>query len=314
MVLVKTSHHDIWNRDQVAIDIVKELIETGKAEVSLNCEGPCADSIHLYKMLDYICEKFNFNKSNINIHTVNFEEHHNEYNIIKTTQHWISSTLTAFNRLKFIPDKNVEKNLFGLMYNVPSWDRLCLLSHVYHNVKSPSMLFCNGTWESHKYNSYYLNTVTDYCPTEIYSIVNFLKSNPSPALDDLTDKPISAEDLLKVTTHYNNFFVDIVSETYTHGLSFFITEKTLRPILTKTPFIINGPKGYLSTLKSDYGIQSFDQWWDESYDQYQNYDRIKKIYQVIDYLDNLSISDRKLMYHNMTKVLDHNYQILSKLL
>ncbi len=313
MTIVKTNHHDIWDRDHVATSIIKELIETGTANVFLNQEGPCADSIGLYSMLDFICEKFNFKKSQINIHTVNFEEIHTEYNIIKNKQHWVGSCLDAFKEIKFVANKDVTKNLFGLVYNVPSWDRLCLLSYVYHNVNQPSMLFCNGTWEAHRYNSFYLNTVTNFCPNEIYNIVDFLKSNPKPALNDLDDKPTTAEKMLKVIDLYNDFFIDIVSETYTQGLSFFITEKTLRPMLAKTPFIIQGPQGYLSTLKSDYGFKTFDRWWDESYDQMQNYDRIKKIYQVIDHINTLSDNDTLSMYADMTQVLEHNYQILQDL-
>jgi hypothetical protein len=256
---------------------------------------------------------FGFSKRNITIQTRNSEEIHPDYNIVKNSQGWIDSCLLSFDKLNFVANKNIGKNLFGLIYNVPSWDRLCLLSHVYHSNKNSSLLFCNGTWEGHKYNSFYLNTITDFCPNEIYKIVDFLKSNPKSALDDLTNKPVTAESMLKVASLYNDFFIDVVAETYNQGLSFFITEKTLRPILTRTPFIINGPQGFLSTLKSDYGFCSFDRWWDESYDNYQNYDRVKKIYQVINYIDSLSHSDLVSMYKDMQEVLEHNYQTLQNL-
>ena len=77
-----------------------------------------------------------------------------------------------------------------------------------------------------------------------------------------------------------------------------------------TPFVIFGPQGFLSNLKSRYGFKTFEQWWDESYDDYQNYERITKIYKVIDYLDSLSMSDREAMYKDMQPILLHNYQTL----
>jgi hypothetical protein len=313
MINILTSHNHIWESERVVVEIIKQYQDRGFVELSMNNEGPCADSIGLYKLLDNIVEKFGFSKEKITIQTRNREEIHPQYNIIKHPQWWIKSCLLSFDKLNFAANKNVGKNLFGLIYNVPSWDRLCLLSHVYHNNKNSSLLFCNGTWEAHKYNSLYLNTITDFCPNEIYKIVDFLKSNPKSALDDVNNKPVTAESMLKVATLYNDFFIDVVAETYNQGLSFFITEKTLRPILTKTPFIINGPQGFLSTLKSDYGFRSFDRWWDESYDSYQNYDRIKKIYQVIDYIDSLSHSDLVSMYKDMQEVLEHNYQTLQNL-
>jgi len=310
MITVKTSHHHIWDPDRVAVDIIKEMIETGSANVFMNNEGPCGDSIQLYKMLDYICEKFSFDKSKITIHTINFEENHHEYVICKKKQHWISSTKRAFQNLSFTPNKKVNKNLFGLIYNVPNWDRLCLSSYVHRSTRNQSLIFCNGSWEPYRYNSFYLNSVTEYCAEEIYNIVDFLKSNPRPALDDSYEKPLTAESMLRVVKYYNDFFIDIVAETYSHGATFFITEKTLRPILTLTPFIHYGPKGFLSTLKSDYGFKTFDRWWDESYDDLQNYDRIRKIYQVIDYLDSLSIAEREKMYEEMMPTLLHNYNCL----
>jgi hypothetical protein len=64
---------------------------------------------------------------------------------------------------------------------------------------------------------------------------------------------------------YNNFAVDIVTETnfdYPHQ---YITEKIFRPILMTTPFVVFGPAGTLQYLKS-YGFESFGDIWDESYD------------------------------------------------
>jgi hypothetical protein len=313
MVLVKTGHSKIWEPAQVASDIIKEYYQNGTVIVSLNGEGPCASEIGIFNLLDYVCESHGISKSKIVIETVNFEEKHYEYTIRKAPQHWIAKTVSSFKSINFECAKQVDQKLFGCLYNVPSWDRLCLLAYIQRTTKNQSILHCNGTWEPHKYNSYYLDSVTDYCSAEFFNIANYLKTNPTSALQDLTDKPVIANDMLKVITLYNNFFVDIVAETYSQGLTFFITEKTLRPMLARTPFIIHGPCGYLSTLKSDYGIKTFDRWWDESYDQLQNYDRIKKIYQIIDYLDRLTVSERVSMYNEMSEVLEHNRKQIMKM-
>ena len=45
----------------------------------------------------------------------------------------------------------------------------------------------------------------------------------------------------------------------------FISEKTLRALLTKTPFVMFGPSGTLSYLQS-FGFETFNDIWDESYD------------------------------------------------
>ena len=315
MVKVLTSHNKIWNTPQVVADIIKEYQANNQVEIDLNHEGPCADSVGLYTILDYLCLQFEFQPERIFIHTSNFEETHPRYQIKKNPPFWIPGTVEAFKEKNFISSKKDNLKLFGAVYNVPSWDRLCLSAYLTQHVQHKSVVHVNGVWQGSKYNSYYFDTVTDFCPTEFFNISNFLKSLPTPALDDLADgkKPILAADMLKVLPLYNDFFIDIVAETYTHGLCFFITEKTLRPILALTPFILHGPQGYLSTLKSDYGFKTFDQYWDESYDGYQNYERIQQIYKVIDYIDNKSDSELVSMYNDMTDILEHNYNRLQEL-
>lgn len=313
MVNVITSHHKIWNLDQVIISMVSEYLSTGCLEVDLYNEGPCADSVGLYKILDQLCSSLNIPKSKIVIHTWNFEETHPEYKIMYKEQYWIIPTVETFKQLDFVPKKTFPKKLFGCLFNVPSWDRLCLLSYIHFHTQKPSFLHCNGIWEGSKYNSFYLNEVTDFFPEQIFEIVDFLKTGPTPVLNDLNSsnltKPDQPSDTLKVIHTYNDFFIDIVAETYTQGLTFFLTEKTLRPMLALTPFIIQGPRSFLSTLKSDYKIKSFDKWWNEDYDNFEGKDRIKRIFKVIDHINTFSETDWANIYQEMQPILKHNQKI-----
>ena len=316
MVTVITGHTQIYNLGNLAADIIKEYQENNFAVINLNGEGPCCDSIELYKILDYICQEFKFKKSNISIMTCNSEEAHPEYNIVHKTQHWIHGTYKGiiskgYKKEVFYKTKQFN-NLFGCLYNVPSWDRLCLLSHIDKNVH-PSLLACNGVWKDREYNSYYLNDVTDYAPTEIFNIVDFLKQGIGPLPGHPGHKIITYDGMADILPFYNNFFIDMVAETYIHGLTFFITEKTIRPIYAMTPFIINGSQGFLSSLKTNYGFKSFDRYWDESYDNYQNYERIQKIYKVIDYIDTKSTVELQDMYNDMTEILEFNHDRLCEI-
>lgn len=316
MVIVTTGHSIIYDIDKLVIDIVKEYQTTNTAIVDLKNEGPCCDAIELYKILDRICSEFNFKKSNISIITCNAEEKHSEYKIVIKSQHWIPGTYNAikfknYNKNHFLKTKKLD-NLFGCLYNVPSWDRLCLLSHIDKN-KHSSLLACNGVWRDHEYNSYYLNDVTDYAPSEIFNIVDFLKKDIGPLPGHPGHKIVTYEGMADVLPFYHNFFIDMVAETYVHGLTFFITEKTIRPIYAMTPFIIHGSQGFLSSLKTNYGFKSFNEYWDESYDNYQNYERIQKIYKVIDYIDNKSNTELQEMYNDMTDILEFNHDRLCEI-
>lgn len=314
MIKVITSHNHIWEPQDVALDIVQSFQTLGYAVIEMNGEGPCADSVGLYKILNSLCAKFGFDKKNITIVTGNREETHSEYNIIKKPNSWLKQTYKTSINNKFLPEhfdskKQIGKNLFGCLYNIPSWNRLCLASYIKYHTSRPSLLACNGTWQPHEHNSIYLNPVTDFCAQEFANIARLLNDGIDPLPEHPGHKPNENENTL-ILKWYNDFFIDMVAETYSNGLTFFPTEKTFRPMFAHTPFLIFGPQGFLSTLKSDFGFKTFDKWWDESYDQYQNYERIRQIYKVIDFVDQCSDSDLVTMYQQMQPVLQHNFRQL----
>lgn len=300
-----------------AAEIIAEYQQHGQAEIDLQQEGPCADHVGLYALLDTVCSKFGFDRSRITIYTANSEETHPEYRIVEQPRwHWATMRRTLAEK-RITPDqfqhKQLDQYLLSCFYNIPSWDRLCLLSRVKSTVQSSCMLSCNGVLQGHEYNSFELDRIIEFCPQELNNIVDYINSNPQPLPDHPNpgvDQKPTPQRQLDVLDRYNQVFVDLVGETYIHGLTFYPTEKTWRPIYALTPFVISGPQGFVDNLRSRYGIQTFSQWWDESYDDCQNYQRIEKIYQVIEFLDSLTLSDRHTMYQEMLPTLRHNQQII----
>lgn len=316
MITVFTSHNDIYDKEGLTADIIKEYQTNYSATIFFNFEGPSAESVGLYKLLDMVCDKFMFDKSNITIITCNAEEFHNEYKIIIDSQHWFDKCVEQYNKfgfnfLQFKNKKKIDNNLFlfGCLYNIPSWNRLSLLSYIKFNIKSPSLLACNVSITEGNHNTLGLNRIINECPTELFNIVDYLKTNPMPLPGHPGHKPESWENM-EITKFYNDFFIDVVAETYTDGLTFFVTEKTIRPMLALTPFVVFGPQGFLSNLQARHGFKTFNKWWDESYDHFSGYERVKKMYEVIDYLDALSVKEKNDMYTDMQEVLDFNFQLV----
>jgi hypothetical protein len=63
-----------------------------------------------------------------------------------------------------------------------------------------------------------------------------------------------------------------------------------------------------------YGIQTFDEFWDESYDQEENHEsRLIKIFRIIDYINSFSIDELKELYIKMLPILEHNYRIIQNI-
>ena len=121
----------------------------------------------------------------------------------------------------------------------------------------------------------------------------------TPSKDDFYEWPRQVEPL---HFYYKNMFVDIVQETDLHTC--FTTEKTLRPIIFKTPFLLMAGKGTLQKLK-DIGFKTFDYWWSEDYDNFSNRDRMEKILDIVEWISVQYNVDK--FKEEMTDILEHNY-------
>ena len=110
---------------------------------------------------------------------------------------------------------------------------------------------------------------------------------------------------LEVEAHKETF-VSIVSETRYFN-SLFFSEKTFKPIYCLQPFIIINANGSLEHLKN-LGFQTFNKWWDESYDEAPTLrDKLQKIKDIIKRLSKLSDKELHDMYQEMEPILIHNY-------
>lgn len=102
---------------------------------------------------------------------------------------------------------------------------------------------------------------------------------------------------------YRHSWCEVVPETlYQHGHYF--TEKTIKPMITKTPFFVVSTPGYLSYLRN-MGFQTFESIIDESYDHYPDIkDRVAHMLEQLKYVIDQGITK---FYSAAGPILDHNY-------
>jgi hypothetical protein len=103
---------------------------------------------------------------------------------------------------------------------------------------------------------------------------------------------------------YNRTQFSVVVETdMDMSDNIFLTEKTMKPLALKHPFIILGNTGSLALLKSA-GFETFENIFDESYDSVPNYlDRIDNVYNQV---KNYNFSG----YSKLTEdKIEHNYNL-----
>ena len=107
------------------------------------------------------------------------------------------------------------------------------------------------------------------------------------------------------SSDYGHQIIEVVLETIFDDSKISLTEKSLRPIATATPFIVAGPPGSLQYLRH-YGFQTFSPWINEAYDKEpDSHARLTMIVQELQRLANLSHAD-------FGRVLDHCQQIAYK--
>jgi hypothetical protein len=299
---IKPADSFIWNLSELVDFLIAHQNQT--IIIENGTEGCCASLVGLYHWLD----KFKF--AEVIIETSNLLERHSTYKI-KHVLPWkfvevstpVESEYHTWNK----------KSIFGTVYGRPLWHRLGIGSHLltHHStisevgiVADPADQDCRELFE--------LEQLWQYHPA---SIVNFAKTqNQLPAIHPnigkytpgtrLTDGFVSQSKHI-----YCNFLIDIVAETFTSGNCFFITEKTIRPMLLKKPFIIFGSQNYLAYLRQ-LGFRTFGDFWNEEYDGYTQADRYTRILDLINWLSTLGIDKLEKMYWDMQYTLDHNYNLL----
>lgn len=109
---------------------------------------------------------------------------------------------------------------------------------------------------------------------------------------------------------YSDVFVDVVNESRFAQPTANYSEKVLRPMFYKKPFILVAPPHTLHYLKMQ-GFESFSEFWDESYDAMEDHEsRLFAIFKLIDRINRTPINELQDMYQKMLPILEHNRKLL----
>ena len=311
MINLLNRDREIFDLPLRTVDIVQEYQNTNNVVIHTNSEGVCLHSAKFYPALDYICDKFNIDRSRVTIVTNNVEEAHTNYQILVRDNHWIAKCKPIFNYK--LDAKSAELKHVGCFLGKANWHRLILSAWLHTNYKEKSLLTMHYDPQSERHRlESGMTDINVFAPEELLPVAQFVKHCPIILDEGFIDYTIGPPTHYNIIHQYKNIFVDAVVETYVSGQSFFPTEKTLRPIIAQTPFVIMGPAGYLGNLRR-MGFQTFDRWWSEDYDNYSNYERLCQIKQVLDgifKLDNNNLHD---LLVDMQSTLEHNRTHLQKM-
>lgn len=133
-------------------------------------------------------------------------------------------------------------------------------------------------------------------------------------LDSHNFSRFPVEDRLEDTTvWYDKTYLSLVSETNFESNIIHMTEKTIKPIIFKQPFIIVGSANTLKYLKF-LGFKTFSDFWDEGYDQDLDYkSRMLKIVKICKKLSKWTHHEWLSFYNNTREIREHNFNNLANL-
>ena len=308
MILFANSDSTIWNRDQLIIDIARAMSAGQPVELNTIDEGPCAESLGLYTLLDSMCDQFNYPKDQVSLRTCNLAEQHPEYTIdIDPCMYYLNAA-----RQHQLPAHAKQlKYHFGHFVGHSNKYRLALASYLNSNYGqlAQQTYHCNLQDDYHRPFIGLEDLMTEgYSVANIDSALELIRQSPK-TIDNIDAYPILNPTTLNITKLYPEFFVELVSLTYFSGNTFYIDEKIWRPILMRTPFIVQGPQYFIQRLRV-LGFKTFSDFWDEGYSEDPSDWQINEIKRVLDYIAQQPVEQLVKWTADMQCIVEHNYNRL----
>lgn len=156
-----------------------------------------------------------------------------------------------------------------------------------------------------------LNRFSDNAKNKIISEHQYLSSNPIVWDAKIIKKTgrareLNPRDQFKNIPSVASAFVNVVTETRYSSFMPNVSEKTIKPMAVRRPFVLLGPVGTLAHLRS-LGFKTFEKWWSEKYDQETDHSkRLEMVYDIVKSINDMSFDDLSTMLSEMSDVLDHN--------
>lgn len=289
----------LWNQ----IGLLRFLsANVGKDIVlAIDPEAICLNTLGLYDILD--CFKFN----SVQIITANPFEYHPRYQI---KQSGLTNWLDQARPIQSHFHQWNKNKIFFCLYGRPTAGRLGLAAHLYQNhAKISHIHFSTGT-DADELSQFELDKLLSWDIDSIESLGQLIKKFPLLLSERSKYTAFYGYDYTDPLSNlYQDALIDVVVESHVIGNTFFPTEKIVRSILMKKPFVLFGSKNFLDYLHQ-MGFRTFADFWSEEYDGYEGKERLLRIKILLDQISNIDVDILESMYLDMTYTLDHNYNLL----
>jgi hypothetical protein len=288
----------IWN--------IPELIEFLTANqhksivIHIDPEAVNLTQIGFYRYLDCFVFK------NVTIWTHNPFEYHSKYTICR---YKIDLWLEFNETIPVQYHRWTGSKIFYCLFGRPTASRLGIAAHMFSKHRNISHLHFATTTDPDSLLNFELDKLLEYRYQSIESAGTLINSLPLLLSSSKNYNVANGYDYSDpLTAYYQDILIDIVVESHVVGPTFLPTEKTMRPIYLKKPFIIFGSRNYLEYMRQ-LGFKTFCDHWDESYDGYEAGERLTRILDLIDTIATKTPQELHELYKEIQPIINHNYQL-----
>jgi hypothetical protein len=214
----------------------------------------------------------------------------------------MADTYNSPNRFCYYIDKNYQ-------FDYP---KPCYFVSTVGNVRPERDYLVNILKQNTKYNNYILRYSGEDLglPSSNLDVIKFNKGEFDPYTFIVGKHYHNVSQSLPIKIH-NQGYVNLVVETdIDYQDNFFLTEKTIKSLITGQPFIVLSTAHFLQNLKL-LGFQTYSTIWNEDYDNILTYqERIVKIQELINDLVNINWSSKK---SELMQIQQHNQRVFNNM-
>ena len=299
--------------------LVKHLTHYIKSQTANNAEiildmYPEGYSLHhngVWNIIEAVCEACEVHTASVTLVIGDLTADY-PCNVIIHQPRWLMEASAEF--VDFEQDfSKVAERKFLHFIGRATWDRVGINKFLREKYADQSWVTMGPTRHRQKVidDTFHGFTHQNFAPAQIVKLLDYTLDPPKNFLvettrDDYTKFP---NNVLPLRHLYTNAFVEIVHETDIHDNNFFITEKTIRPILFKKPFIAMCGKNYMKNLRT-LGFKTFDHWFDERYDEATDRRRYDHILHRIITIGKMSYKELSAWNLEMQETVEHNFNHL----
>jgi hypothetical protein len=288
---------DDWVNREFVMEQLSNVIDQQPVILDLRAEGP---SLHALGIVDSVLKFL----PTTAIYVKNWSNAVESVPFRRLNHFMLSHFFWYSDRyISAVPDQRTAQRLFGYFVGRRTVPRCVMLKEIHEKYANQFLLSLMNTVAGFKFSD--LDPLHQWTATDEFH--HWYRNQTVASLDShaVQDQFSGGHNTnASLLRWYPSFDIELVAETYCRGDTFFVTEKTVRPIIAGKSMIVYGPRNYLARLR-DLGFQTWNHIWDESYDQLTGPDRWHSMRLVI---DDLIKRDQQQLYQQCQQIVQHNQQ------